>query len=69
MPQPDTPGGPTPTPTPRPVAPLPNGVSPADYMERVAGLWAAENQDDSVDIKTVTNYISDCAAVLRAAEL
>lgn len=65
----DAPGAPSPTPTPRPVAPAPQGVSPADYMERVAGLWAAEDQDENVPIKDVTNYIGNLAAVLRAAEL
>lgn len=69
MPQPDTPGGPTPTPTPRPVAPLPNGVSPADYIERVAGIWAAQDPNATVSNKDVTACMELYASVLRAAEL
>lgn len=66
---PPAPGAPSPTPTPRPVAPYPQGVSPADYLENQIPLWQAEDQNGTMTVSDVTKWVQAIAAELRAAEL
>lgn len=69
MAYPPNPGAPTPTPTPRPVAPLPTGVSPADYMQTCLNDISTEDKSEMVPITDVQSEYARILAVMRAAEL
>lgn len=60
------PGAPTPTPSPRPVSE--GYVSPADYLAMELGRLQAMNQNQTVSLKDMIDYVAALQSTVAASE-